>query len=366
METASGRAPKVAVIIPAYNAAATIERAIQSVERQTYSDWEIVVADDASTDDTVRLAQQHERVTVASLPRNSGAAEARDLGVRTARAEYIALLDADDESHPERLEIQLRALEMLEAQHQKPVLLYTGRVCITPNGRRWVRGGARAMSGEVWLTDLKAVLTGNHYLMGATLMMRRQAWLDLGGQALTDVDQELDIYARAANRGHLIAHIGLPLYYQHITPGSRQHFVRDRAMRFERILGLWDPASPETIPDRVIDAETHRLMCHALYRLFTKLFIAKGFFSQARELAQKAEAYGPLPWELRLGVRAPRLYRLLNAGKQHFKEALYAWQSRHYLKILDAGEPPLKALVADPELQEALGAAAKDGRKDHQ
>jgi glycosyltransferase involved in cell wall biosynthesis len=347
--------PRVAVIIPAYNAAATIDRAIASIERQTYTNWEIVVANDASTDETVQLARQHQRVTVVSLPRNSGAAEARDLGVRTAGGEFITMLDADDESHSERLEIQLRALQMLEAQHQRPVLLYTGRVCVMPDGRRWVRGGAQAMSGRIWLTDLNAVLTGRHYLMGATLMMRREVWLELGGQALTGVDQELDIYARAANRGHVIAHIGLPLYYQHITPYSRQHFVRDRAMRFERILNLWDPANPDTIPDRVVDAETHRLMCHALYRLFTKLFITKGFFPQARELAQKAETYGPLPWELRCAVRMPRLYQFLNARKRRLAEGIYAWQSRGFLRMLDSGEPPLKALVVDPQLREALG-----------
>lgn len=126
-------------------------------------------------------------------------------------------------------------------------------------------------------------------------------------------------------------------------------------MRFERILRLWDPANPQTIPDRAIDAETHRLMCHAMYRLFTKLFITKGFFPQARELAQKAEAYGPLPWGLRWAVRMPWAYRLLNSRKRRLAEAVYALQSRGFLKTLDSGDPPLRTLVADPQLREALG-----------
>lgn len=352
------QSPAIAVIIPAYSAAATIGRAIHSIQNQTYQNWEIVVANDASTDDTVQCALQHDKVKVVHLQRNSGAAQARDLGISSTEADIIALLDADDEAHPERLEIQLRVLQALESRHNMPVLLYTGRVCITTDGRRWVKGGAQGMSGKVWFTDVKDVLAGRHYLMGATLMMRRDVWLQLGGQALSDVDQELDIYARAANRSCIIAHIGLPLYFQHITPNSRQHFVRDRAMRFEHILGLWDPANPDRIADRSIDTETHRMMCHATYKLFTKLFIKRGFFPQARELSRKAAAYGPLPWALRWGVRFPTLFQWLDATKRQVAEALYVRRSQAFLRLLDAGDTPLKTMIADPWLREAMGLMA--------
>lgn len=343
--------PKVAVIIPAYNAAATIDRAIASVERQTYPNWEIVVADDASTDNTAELAARHSKTKVVSLLCNSGAAAARDLGVQNAEADLIAMLDADDASHQERLEIQAHILTALEHQHGRPVLLYTGRVCIGPKGRRWLHRGRRAMSGEVWYTSLAEVLTGRHYLMGATVMMRRQTWLDLGGQAHSDVDEELDIYARAANRGCLIAHIGLPLYYQHITPNSRQHYVRDRAMRFERILQLWDPGNAGRVADRRIEDALHRAMCCFIYRQFTHLFIKKGFYAQARELAAKAAVYGPLPAGLRAALLAPSLYRFLDAHKRQLAEALYAWRSRGALRVLDTGTLPLAALIAKTSLR---------------
>lgn len=105
-------AVRVSVIMPAYNAAATIGRAVTSALRQTQQDLEVIVIDDASTDATAgiaeRLATQDGRVRVKRQSVNRGPAAARNRGIVAARGEWLALLDADDEFLPHRLTELLR------------------------------------------------------------------------------------------------------------------------------------------------------------------------------------------------------------------------------------------------------------------
>lgn len=112
--------PRVSVIIPAFNAAALIGHAIGSAQAQTQGEIEIIVVDDASSDDTVatveRLAAEDERLRLVRMPRNGGPGAARNAGLDAARGEWIALLDADDRYHPQRLETLLAAGVSPEAQ----------------------------------------------------------------------------------------------------------------------------------------------------------------------------------------------------------------------------------------------------------
>lgn len=89
--------PRVSVIIPAYNAEAYLAETLASVEAQTYQDWEVVVADDCSTDRTVEVAEAFgDRFTVLRGTANEGPAAARNRALAASNSELIALLDADD------------------------------------------------------------------------------------------------------------------------------------------------------------------------------------------------------------------------------------------------------------------------------
>jgi glycosyltransferase involved in cell wall biosynthesis len=100
--------PRVSVIIPAHNAAAYIEQTLASVAAQTYEDWEVVVADDASGDDTARRAEgAAPRTRVVRTERNLGPAGTRNLALEHASGELIAFLDADDLWLPTYLERQV-------------------------------------------------------------------------------------------------------------------------------------------------------------------------------------------------------------------------------------------------------------------
>jgi glycosyltransferase involved in cell wall biosynthesis len=111
-------APRVSVVIPAHNAARTIVATLESVVAQTYRDWEIVLCDDASTDDTRAVAEstlaRHgvsaERYRVLALA-HCGPAEARNHGIRAARGEFVAFLDDDDTWEPAKLARCLHAID---------------------------------------------------------------------------------------------------------------------------------------------------------------------------------------------------------------------------------------------------------------
>ena len=106
--------PTVSVIIPTYNRALMVKDAIQSVLDQTYSDYEIIVVDDGSTDNTSKVIndlRSHSGKVHYIHQENKGRSAARNIGVHAARGDYIAFLDSDDMFLPEKLRVQVMTLE---------------------------------------------------------------------------------------------------------------------------------------------------------------------------------------------------------------------------------------------------------------
>jgi glycosyltransferase involved in cell wall biosynthesis len=105
--------PCVSVIIPTYNRAEMLIRAIRSVLKQTYEDYEIIVVDDGSTDDTAKVmkAYENDKFKYIRYSLNKGGAFARNLGLDSSRGKYIAFLDSDDEWLPTKLEKQTKFID---------------------------------------------------------------------------------------------------------------------------------------------------------------------------------------------------------------------------------------------------------------
>ncbi len=101
----------VSIILPTYNRADTIVRAIESVQAQTFSDWELIVVDDGSTDSTFELIANLEPRMILIQQENRGFTEARNVGIRASRGKYLAFLDSDDEFMPHHLELCVAFLE---------------------------------------------------------------------------------------------------------------------------------------------------------------------------------------------------------------------------------------------------------------
>ena len=103
------------IIMPLYNGEAYVAEAITSVLSQTYPHWELLIVDDGSTDDSYGIAQRYAkedaRIKLFKMPRNSGAAEARNLATQKATGEYIAFLDSDDIWLAEKLQAQIDLME---------------------------------------------------------------------------------------------------------------------------------------------------------------------------------------------------------------------------------------------------------------
>ncbi len=101
----------VSIVMPAYNCADYIEETLQSVLMQTYENWEVVVVDDQSTDDTKKIvkafATKDKRIRLLELEKNSGVAIARNRGIVAARGNYIAFLDSDDLWRKDKLKKQV-------------------------------------------------------------------------------------------------------------------------------------------------------------------------------------------------------------------------------------------------------------------
>lgn len=101
----------VSIILPSYNVGKYIAQTIESVTAQTYPDWELLITDDCSTDDTCaivkRYADRDARIKLFVLDKNSGAGAARNYSINKAEGRYIAFLDADDWWYPDKLQVQM-------------------------------------------------------------------------------------------------------------------------------------------------------------------------------------------------------------------------------------------------------------------
>jgi glycosyltransferase involved in cell wall biosynthesis len=110
--------PAVSIILPTYNRADSVTRAVDSVLRQTFKDWELLVIDDGSTDGTAAVIEKigDDRVVLIRQA-NRGVSSARNAGLGKSRGEYIAFLDSDDEWLPQNLELKIRYLRDHPGEH---------------------------------------------------------------------------------------------------------------------------------------------------------------------------------------------------------------------------------------------------------
>lgn len=103
----------VSIVMPSYNTGQYISDSIRSVQAQTYDNWELIIVDDCSTDNSIDVIQSfHEhRIKLLHNEKNSGAAISRNYALREAKGKWIAFLDSDDTWHPDKLEKQIKFMK---------------------------------------------------------------------------------------------------------------------------------------------------------------------------------------------------------------------------------------------------------------
>ena len=166
--------PCVSVIIPAYNRAHVLRRAIRSVLSQTFTDYEIIIVDDASTDDTGAVARNFDGpLRMIRHEVNRGPAAARNTGINAAIGGYVAFLDSDDEWMPGKL---ARQIELLDTSAKSFGASCSGYTVIHPEpGYSWER---RLPVGEKWTRYL--LNNGCDLGPGSTLVARRVVFDRIG------------------------------------------------------------------------------------------------------------------------------------------------------------------------------------------
>ena len=192
--------PGICVVIPAFNSERTIERALASVASQTLRPEQIIVVDDASTDNTATVAQSFAgaKVEVVRLPEPLGASGARNVGIRHANADLVAFLDADDEWKPSKLERQVEALLLMPecsfVSCRTDLISPTGENLGDTFGKHVVTVGEHA-----W----KALLESN-FVTTPSVMVWRRCLEEMGGfDPALKIAEDQDLWIRLAERGWL-------------------------------------------------------------------------------------------------------------------------------------------------------------------
>jgi glycosyltransferase involved in cell wall biosynthesis len=165
--------PKISVIIPVYNGEKTISKTIQSVQAQTFSNLEIIVINDGSTDGTLEKIStiKDSRIKIFSYT-NGGLPVARNRGISHATGEFLTFLDADDLWTPDKLELQLAALQA----HPEAGVAYSWSVFMDEQGEYFHEDDPILYEGNV----LPKLLLRNFIAHGSNLLIRREAIESVG------------------------------------------------------------------------------------------------------------------------------------------------------------------------------------------
>lgn len=216
--------PAISVVIPAYNAAGTLMRAVASVLAQTRKADEIIVVDDASTDDTVAVAAAIAAVKLVRLPLRHGAAAARNAGIAAAAGSWIAFLDADDVWLPEKLEWQAPAMT------DGASMVFCASEEFAADGASLgdtFRGRPVVAGSGAWRELLR-----RNFVATPTVMAPRELLMENGGfDESLSVGEDQDMWIRLALRGAL-AYVPQTLVQVYVQRGSLSLYRRSDQSRF--------------------------------------------------------------------------------------------------------------------------------------
>jgi glycosyltransferase involved in cell wall biosynthesis len=298
-------APLISVIIPAYNAAAFVGRTLASLQAQSFTDFEAIVVDDGSTDDTAEVVRQ----AVEGDPRfrlirqaNGGVAAARNRALAEASGRYVANLDADDLWQPPFLE---RTVQALEVAGEAAVFAFARTLWIDEHDRLLEQTQMRLAA----IVDYRELLTRNPVGNGSAMLMRADAVRAVGGYdagLVRDFGQTEDwqLLLQLSWRG-MVATVDEPLVLYRIVPQSSSHAL-ERSAR----------AALEVI--RRCESHGPRLRRHDYWtaRSLTLLWLARRAVGMKRlglaaRFAGQAYLFNPL-WFTLKELRAPVLKALLS------------------------------------------------------
>lgn len=208
--------PLVSVVLPTFNRAALVGRAIRSVLDQSYRALELIVVDDGSTDDTASIVAgiADDRLRYVPLPANRGQAAARNQGVRRARSEFVSFQDSDDVWVPERLH---RLMDAFAGAGPQVGVVYSDMLRVWRDGRRTYHSSPAMVRGR--LLDPGARFYQAYGLGIQATVIRRRCLQRAGGfNERLRCFEDLDLFIRLLARYDFL-HVEAPLTEYHQSSG---------------------------------------------------------------------------------------------------------------------------------------------------
>lgn len=292
---------QVTVLMSVYNGQEYLDESIGSIVSQRFQDFEFVIVDDGSTDDTADILEdwnkKDSRIKVITNHDTLGLTASLNIGIKQAKGKYIARHDADDISLSERLGKQFEFME----SHPECVVLGTALLSVDSDGAPLYRE-LRSIEHE---DILSTILKGRGGLAHPTVMIRRDVLLGVGGyDPCYEVAQDIDLWLRLADKGKLANLPEILVHYRHhVKAASVQK--RDLQMKnahkaiaayYERHGEELPVGSIMKFPAPMTEVETHIYWSgRACY---------DGFFKSARKHAVKALRMQPSKGSVKAVVRA--------------------------------------------------------------
>jgi glycosyltransferase involved in cell wall biosynthesis len=292
--------PQISAIIPAYNAGRFINRTIDSVLAQTFKDFELIVVDDGSTDNTAEIVKNYGSKVKYIYQQNAGDGPARNAGIKAAAGKWLAFLDHDDEWLPEKLDEQIKLLSA------NPDLRWCGTNRYQSDGqRRAVVTEENKIQKELGNRDyfdnyFRAIIESDCQVITSTLIIRRDVFSEVGvfdGHWKRCADQ--DMWWRITYKYPRIGYISRPLTVVHLeapTTATVKLSLEDK--RGEQIREL--AAQHLELAKAANMSEEFRPLAAKVLREALKAMLYRGFGSDARlTVSQFSDLFA---WHWRMGT----------------------------------------------------------------
>ena len=254
--TTEKRTPLISIIMPAYNAEKHIEEAIYSILIQTYSNFELIIINDGSTDKTQEIIDKYTKKDSrikTMKQKNAGVVAAANRAASLAHGEYITRHDADDISFPTKLSDYLATLEK-----EPSAVLVSGNIEVINDSGEFIYKDYIPPTDE----DIKrALLIYNPLANGATLI--KKSFFDKVGGYSDVFAEDLDLWIKLYDKGRFVS-TGTFVYRWRISPNGLTSSNSDKTINIEReyTSRLWDTRSKEPVARNNIKENCKRLLEH--------------------------------------------------------------------------------------------------------
>lgn len=312
------RGPKISVNLCCYNSERYLEETLQSIFSQTYTDWELVIVNDGSTDATERIIRKHQsdgRPIVYHYQSNAGLGKARNKALELSRGKYVALIDHDDVWMQGKLEAQVRLLE----SDPQLGLVYCDGYAVDAQGRDLALYSNKYYPARGYIFD---ELAQGCFIRPVAAVVSRSVLEKVGGFPDFRMAEEYDLFLRIAFE-YPIGYIDAPLYKYRFHEQNLSLRGRD-AMILETITirQYWLDRTRREDPNRV---RHMRVLAALAYAAYGSMLLEQGYPREARPYLARSLQLNPFQFRylhFALTWISPTMATSVLGGIRHFLRKL--------------------------------------------